>query len=680
VIAATAAQDHAIVNEVVVEEQDQVHGRDIISRVPDAKFEAFAAREPYFAVFTRPEYLRANLQPDEFFATGERLADAMWSVIRHRLAPNFAPNSVLEFGCGVGRLAIPFARRAELVTAVDSSPAMLEVARAEAHSRAIANIEFQTSLPSRKFDLVSCYLVFQRMPQHDGLALLRNLLGCIGADGVGVFQFPFRGGRSIVSWLREHVSPLNGVANLMRGKRFNDPFLATHPYDLDDVIAVFSESGFDETHVTFEDASVVIYARRPVHDPHPAFGTPLPAGEGTGVRGEFIEVRDMIERTSIDELNRTAEEYFAGLTDWEHHLAKPFAKPEESASILLNVATLLQGLRLVQGHDVLEFGAGTGWLSRFLTQLGCRVTLLDVSPTALKIARELYDRQPPIGDRPEPRFLLFDGRRIDVADAGVDRIISFDAFHHTPNPGEVLAEFARILRPGGIAAFAEPGPRHSRTPLSQFEMRTYGVVENDIDIRAIWRAAQPLGFADLQLAVFHGRPFHVSIEQFDDFLAGGASVSTWAAQTRDFMRDVRSFFLIKAGEERVDSRSASGLACEISAPPSISAREGERIAIDVAVTNSGTATWLPSDNPAGGVALGTHIYDRAGKLITFDVHWERLTEPPREIAPGETLNVHVSLPPQGAGQYIVELDCVASRVTWFAQAGSHPRRVELDVV
>jgi cyclopropane fatty-acyl-phospholipid synthase-like methyltransferase len=73
---------------------------------------------------------------------------------------------------------------------------------------------------------------------------------------------------------------------------------------------------------------------------------------------------------------------------------------------------LLQGLRLTAGTRVLEFGAGTGWLSRFLTQLGCRVTLLDVSPTALRIARELYDRHPVIGERPTPVFLPFDGRRI----------------------------------------------------------------------------------------------------------------------------------------------------------------------------------------------------------------------------------------------------------------------------
>lgn len=649
---------------------------------PDPKWEAFAAREPYFAVLTRPEYLRANIDTDDFFATGDRLADAIWSVIRHRLAPNFAPNTVLEFGCGAGRLAIPFARRAELVTAVDRSTAMLAVARAEAEKRAIANIEFTTALPERKFDLVCCYLVLQRMPQREGLPLLRRLLECAGIDGVGVFHVRYRNdGSGALRWAREHVPPVNGVINRLRGKRFDDPFIGTHAYHLDDVMAVLDDAGFRETHLTFDEAGALIYARRPVAiGPHPAFGTPLPAGEGTGVRGEFVDVRKMIETASIEELNRTAEEYFAGLTDWEHHLAKPFAKPEESAAILMNVATLLQGLRLAQGHEVLEFGAGTGWLSRFLTQLGCSVTLLDVSPTALKIAQELYARQPPIGERPAPRYLVFDGRRIDVPDASVDRVICFDAFHHSVNPDEMLREFARILRPGGIAAFAEPGPRHSKTPLSQFEMRTYGVVENDVDIHAIWRTAQAAGFADLKLAVFHGRAFHLGLGEFDDFLAGGATWATWAASTREFIRDVRNFFLIKAGEERLDSRTPSALACEISAPPAITAREGERIAIEVSVRNSGAATWLASDNPIGGVALGTHLYDRAGKLITFDVHWERLTDPPREIAPGETVSVRLSLPPQGAGNYVLEIDCVAARVTWFAQAGSRPRRVDLDVV
>ena len=100
---------------------------------------------------------------------------------------------------------------------------------------------------------------------------------------------------------------------------------------------------------------------------------------------------------------------------------------------------------------ILEFGAGTGWLSRFLTQLGCRMILMDVAPTALTIARELYARQPVIGERPAPQFLVFDGRRIDLPDASVDRILCFDSFHHATNPDDVLhgvARSRRVSRPG----------------------------------------------------------------------------------------------------------------------------------------------------------------------------------------------------------------------------------------
>ena len=64
------------------------------------------------------------------------------------------------------------------------------------------------------------------------------------------------------------------------------------------------------------------------------------------------------------------------------------------------MAVLMQGLQLTAGATVLDFGAGTGWFARFLTQLGCRVVLLDVSQTALAKARELYERLPIIGDRP----------------------------------------------------------------------------------------------------------------------------------------------------------------------------------------------------------------------------------------------------------------------------------------
>ena len=36
----------------------------------------------------------------------------MFTIIDRRLSPHFAPMSILEYGCGVGRLALPLARRA----------------------------------------------------------------------------------------------------------------------------------------------------------------------------------------------------------------------------------------------------------------------------------------------------------------------------------------------------------------------------------------------------------------------------------------------------------------------------------------------------------------------------------------------------------------------------------------
>ncbi len=628
----------------------------------------------------------------EFFDSGELLVDSMFYTIKRRLAPEFAPESILEFGCGPGRLAIPFARRSGSVTAVDRSPAMLNAARREAANQAVANIRFKTTAEFAatefKFDLVNAYLLFQRLPPAQGISLFRELLSRIGSGGIGVFHFLYRGSASpLMAWTRgarERAPILNGVANLLRGKAFDEPFIPSHTYDLDDVFRVLVEARFEGSHVVFEHheamSSAIVFVQAPLSFSTLVDTTDEPAAS-EAPPGALIDVRELIAGTSIGELNRTAEEYFSSLKEWEHHLAKPFSKAEETPPILTAVATLLQGLHLTLGMTVLEFGAGTGWLSRFLTQLGCRVILLDVSTTALRIAGELYDRQPPIGERPAPQFLSFDGHHIDLPDCSVDRIVCFDAFHHAPNPDDVLREFGRVLKPGGIAAFAEPGPRHSRMPPSQFEMRTYGVVENDVDIHAIWRTAQTCGFRDLKLVVFHGPPFHVSIDDYEDLMAGGATAAKWVTSTRVFLRDVRSFFLYKEGSERLDSQSADGLACDVAATLSSSpAIAGERIVVDAVVTNRGAVIWLPSDTPFGGVALGTHLYDEGGRLITFDLQRERLTNPPREISPGERVSVRMSLPPQPAGRYLLEIDCVASGVAWFAQRGSRPVLLAVEVI
>lgn len=642
----------------------------------DAGWERFAAREPYFAVVTDPRFLSANLTPEHeraFFATGETLVSWMLDVVDAAIAPQFAPMSTLEYGCGVGRLALPLAQRPGSVVAVDRSPAMLERARAEAARRGLGHIVFQRPDElfgrPRPFDLVVCYHVLQRLRREDGLDLVRRLETLIGPDGVGIFQWCCRTREpwSIEAsrWIRERLPAANAAANRLRGKPSDEPFVPTHVYDVDEMLAEFEAAGFNPVHVGFERHDRVDYAIAFVR-----------RGAAALRRVAVPDAREVtpssadIEDSRLDDWNRAAEEYFASLKTWDHHLAKPFSQVEETPALLASVAVLLQALRLAPGMTVLEFGAGTGWLSRFLTQMGCRAILLDVSPTALRIAREHFATQPVAGGRPDPVFLEFDGRRIALPDGSVDRVVCFDAFHHAPNPRGVLREFARVLRGGGIAGFVEPGPRHAEAPRSRFEADTYGVVERDVDVHDIWRTARDLGFADLRMCVFHAPPYHVSLQEYEDLVAGGAAGAGWLASTRNFLRNVRSFYLVKEGGGPLDSRGVAGLACEIQASLAEPPAPGAPVVVEATVSNTGTATWLPSGTAPGGVGLGAHLYDASGALRAFDFHVEPLTDPPRPIAPGETVRRRVTLPPLAPGDYRVELDCVAEHVTWFAQAGS----------
>ena len=398
---------------------------------------------------------------------------------------------------------------------------------------------------------------------------------------------------------------------------------------------------------------------------------------------ELIDVRRLLAASSIEEHCQLAENYFARLKDWTHHLAKPFGSFEETPQLLINFAMVLQGLQLCPGMTVLEFGAGTCWAARMLTQLGCKVIACDVSAAALQIGRELYNRNPPAGDRPKPQFLLFDGHRIDFADASVDRVICLDAFHHVPNPSEVLLELGRVLAPGGIAGFAEPGPEHSKTAQSQYEMRTSGVIEDDIRIEEIWRMAQQAGFTDLKLAVFLLEPLLLDVGEFEEFLRDrGHSIYEFTKATRAFMQNQRDFFLYKGPPAPRDSRYRHGLTARISlSPATIAVREGEPIKLKAIVTNDSKSVWLPVSAGTGAVMLGCHVHYASGSVFRESYQWIALTSGEgSKIFPDETVAVEVELSPLPRGSYVLEFDLVSNNVCWLAMNGSEVVRVGAEVL
>jgi len=392
----------------------------------------------------------------------------------------------------------------------------------------------------------------------------------------------------------------------------------------------------------------------------------------------FVEAQALSAAMSVEALARTADDYYRTTLQFsDRYLAKPFADPRDAPDLLGSFAQLLAGLHLVPGMTVLDFGAGACWTTRCLTQLGCAAIALDVSPTALELGRQLYARLPPIGDCPPPRFLVFDGRRIDVPDASVDRVFCFDAFHHVPNPAEVMLELGRVLRPGGIAGFSEPGRHHSKGARSQYEMKNYTAIENDVVMEDVWTWARAAGFAELELAVFSTESYRVPLKEFEEATRGGRALDRYAERVRVFLHGHQTFFLRKGGQGAKDSREREGLKGEITVRlEQTDVRAGEPIRGTAAVQNVGSVSWLPGSTPVGGVNLGVHLRARDGRPIAVDFARIALAG---VTAPGRAQSVDFALDPPEPGAYLLEFDLVSEGVSWFEMNGSATVTVALSV-
>lgn len=400
---------------------------------------------------------------------------------------------------------------------------------------------------------------------------------------------------------------------------------------------------------------------------------------GPAAPADFIDPKAVIARYTVEELNDTSDDYYRKMWDPSALLRKPFAFAHETPEMLENLGALLGGLHLGKAMTVLDFGAGTCWLSRLIAQLNCRMICCDPSAAALAIGRRFFEEHPPLGHEVLPAtFLRFDGHRLDVPDASVDRIICFDAFHHVPNQEEVLREFGRVLRDGGIAGFSEPGRYHSRSPQSQYEMKNYQVLENDIDLDEIFSRAVASGFTRLSVRALND--LVVSLDDYHAILdangADGAVRDAAWARMHDTMAN-RSVFFLHKGEVRRDSRGHAGLSHRMQvAPSAVPAASAGPLSLAFTITNTGDAHWLhEAPEIFGLVRLACHLYDEAGTLVNVDYFRTGL---PRAVAPGETVHVSIEVPAPERRPCSLVFDLVAEGVRWFENEGSHPVVVKVS--
>jgi SAM-dependent methyltransferase len=382
---------------------------------------------------------------------------------------------------------------------------------------------------------------------------------------------------------------------------------------------------------------------------------------------ELIDVKRLIAELSDVDLLASADAYFAGLDTSSEQCYKPFSNTGDAPQLAHNLGRLLEAADLFNGADVLDFGCATGWLTLGLARMGCNAIGVDIAPAALALA-ELLKSQRPVPGRSAATFLCYDGQRLPLDDESVDRIVSFDAFHHVKDQGATLREFARVLRPGGKIAMIEPGPHHSITAQSQDEMRRYNVIENDISMLEIARCAAAAGLDEPTMFVQFQRSVQLQLSEFGEWAGRGIPANRGRALLEQIARQIvnSQCFSITKGSPRIDSRNVYHLGARLRLrdvarlSPSIDSQ----FRFTLEVKNTGTALWLTGEGAGTGIVkLGFQIVAADGTMVDRD--FLRVSLPAGGLAAGEQLEISALMDLPRDPSRLLRIDVVSEQVAWF---------------
>ncbi|HEV2728350.1 MAG TPA: class I SAM-dependent methyltransferase, partial [Solirubrobacterales bacterium] len=176
--------------------------------------------------------------------------------------------------------------------------------------------------------------------------------------------------------------------------------------------------------------------------------------------------------------------------------------------VRLKLVKALGGLKGRSFGDALEIGSGTGYFSLNLVQLGVieRLTATDISPGMLKrlaATAEALGLESVTTVETEAEVLPFE-------DESFDLVFGHAVLHHIPDLDKAFAEFRRVLRPGGMIAFAGEPSRYGDT-LAAAPKRA------GLALAPVWRraiGARPRAVAEYEQSEGHSLEGEVDVHAF----------------------------------------------------------------------------------------------------------------------------------------------------------------------
>lgn len=134
--------------------------------------------------------------------------------------------------------------------------------------------------------------------------------------------------------------------------------------------------------------------------------------------------------------------HFLRTHTWQHHVLR----------VAINDLKRLIGEPLPQGGSLLDVGCGQGKSFRLLHEAfqPSRLLGLDADPHSIELSQTEAERE---GVTVE--LLTADCAKIPLPDASIDIVFCHQTFHHLVEQERALAEYWRVLKPGGLLLFAE---------------------------------------------------------------------------------------------------------------------------------------------------------------------------------------------------------------------------------
>ena len=304
--------------------------------------------------------------------------------------------------------------------------------------------------------------------------------------------------------------------------------------------------------------------------------------------------------------------------------------------------------RRIQTGRLLDVGADGTWSTARLAARGFSCVALDITDH-LRLAHVYQQVHPPYAlvnaDMHAPTF----------RDGAFDVVTAFNVLHHSSLLPALVANLARMLRPGGVLGMVEPYVQN------EAQGAAFGAAQSEQGIN------ENVHTVDHWCAVCSAAGLVLDAYSLSDSF-NAVWVKPLRAVDSSYHSPIQPSGLLEQSFYRaeldVDPRSASAV-------------EGQKVTFRVEVTNRGRGAWA-SRGPSP-IRLSYHVtgQTRSGERVEqFD---NARTLIPSFIGPGDCWTAEITVLMDTAGTYELEFDLVHECRTWFKEQGGRTATARLMV-